>query len=795
MRITGTSKIAFSALAIFTLTSSAIDATKANAAILANGPAVIRSARSGSWSDRRTWEGGQVPSAGARVMIRAGDRVVYDVKSADAIRGINIAGTLSFATDRDTRLDVGLIKIEASDEYSEEGFDCDAHLKAPEVKQETPALEVGSPNHPVAPDHSAIIRLTYFDGMDRKSCPAIVCCGGRMDFHGAPLNHAWVKLGKDAAARDQEISLDEPVTGWRVGDRIIVTATNYDENESGTRRPGHRNRKVFTEERTIKSVGGARLTVDRPLEYAHAGSGEFRGEVANLSRNVVVESADPARERGHTMYHRFSSGSISYAEFRHLGKENTLGRYALHFHLVGDTMRGSSVVGASIWDSANRWLTIHGTNYLVVRDCVGYESVGHGFFLEDGTEAYNVLDHNLAVQAYTGKPLPKQALPFDANEGAGFWWANSLNSFTRNVACENDRYGFRFEATKTSEFNPNLSVLQPDGTRKKIDIRTLPFVAFDDNEAHCDGLYGFNLGEGVDRVGPDTRHPFVIRRMKLWEIHYAFRPESPSVLVEDMQIDRSVYGVYHPNYDNHVYRNMTINGDGSEPFNRGLDDDSIQYGPLTVDGLTFTNVRGYPNSIPLIQMSDDNPTGKAVSHFRNVKAIRFESTNRRSLVDTGGGAHVTPETAHGVPVYLHDFFGPDRHAKIEATDAKDFSADGLKYRAEMPLTGHEARVTEVHDVEFPKLLDPVYDLPPTTVITNVRRVAGNRALVRGTTAANGPVKRVLVNGKEAHAVRDNFAEWELELDAPRGGDANLTAHAEDAAGNIESRGHVVAVEQ
>ena len=276
-------------------------------------------------------------------------------------------------------------------------------------------------------------------------------------------------------------------------------------------------------------------------------------------------------------------------------------------------------------------------------------------------------------------------------------------------------------------------MLQPDGTRKKTDIRTLPFVAFDDNEAHCDGLYGFNLGEGVDRVGPDVRHPFVIRRMKLWEIHYAFRPESPSVLVEDMHIDRSVYGVYHPNYDNHVYRNMTINGDGSEPFNRGLDDDSIQYGPLTVDGLTFTNVRGYPYSIPLIQMSDDNPTGKAVSHFRNVKAIRFDSTDRRPVVDTGGGLHITPETAHGVPVFLHDYFGPDRHAKIEATDAKDFAADGLKYRAEMPLTGHEARVTEVHDVEFPKLLDPVYDLPPTTVITNVRREAGNRVLVRGTT--------------------------------------------------------------
>ena len=108
------------------------------------------------------------------------------------------------------------------------------------------------------------------------------------------------------------------------------------------------------------------------------------------------------------MYHRDSAGSISYAEFRHLGKEGVLGRYSLHFHLAGNTMRGSYVIGASIWDSGNRWLTIHGTNYLVVRDCVGYQSVGHGFFLEDGTEVYNVLDRNLAVPAVV-RQTPAQA--------------------------------------------------------------------------------------------------------------------------------------------------------------------------------------------------------------------------------------------------------------------------------------------------------------------------------------------------------------------------------------------------
>src|SRR5262249_45254700 len=152
-------------------------------------------------------------------------------------------------------------------------------------------------------------------------------------------------------------------------------------------------------------IDGTKLTLDRPLAYEHTVNGVYRGDVANLSRNVVVESAEPAKQRGHTMYHAHSAGAISYAGFRHLGKESVLGRYSLHYHLAGDTMRGSYVVGASVWDSGNRWLTIHGTNYLVVRDCVGYQSKGHGFFLEDGTEVFNVLDRNLAVQAYTAKPL------------------------------------------------------------------------------------------------------------------------------------------------------------------------------------------------------------------------------------------------------------------------------------------------------------------------------------------------------------------------------------------------------
>ena len=228
------------------------------------------------------------------------------------------------------------------------------------------------------------------------------------------------------------------------------------------------------------------------------------------------------------------------------------------------------VLGASIHDSENRWLTIHGTDYLVVRDCVGYNSLGHGFFLEDGTEVFNVFDRNLAVQARHAAALPQQVLPFDENEGAGFWWSNCLNTFTRNVAAECDQYGYRFEATKTSNFDPTLSVPQPDGREAKVDIRTLPFVRFQENEAHTHRRFAFNLGgirhvsdqadyetihtPGADGsriqggdvlgVGPDSRHPFIIKDYLAWNSHWVFHGGSPNVLIDGLDATDCVYGIF-----------------------------------------------------------------------------------------------------------------------------------------------------------------------------------------------------------------------------------------------------------
>src|SRR6185437_1168376 len=133
------------------------------ALLLADAPALplLRSMRSCPWSASATWEKGRVPATGDRVQIRAGHRVVYDVRSERVLRSLHVAGTLTFAADRDTRLDVGLLKIQPGDDARENGFDCDAHMSPPRHGQPLPALEVGTPNYPIAAKHTALIRLTY----------------------------------------------------------------------------------------------------------------------------------------------------------------------------------------------------------------------------------------------------------------------------------------------------------------------------------------------------------------------------------------------------------------------------------------------------------------------------------------------------------------------------------------------------------------------------------------------------------------------------------------------------------
>src|SRR5207302_5550170 len=136
---------------------------------------------------------------------------------------------------------------------------------------------------------------------------------------------------------------------------------------------------------------------------------------------------------------------------------------------------------------------------------------------------------------------------------------------------------------------------------------------------------------------------------------------------------------------------------------------------------------------PLIHIFDIGAVAKT-AHFRNVKHDDRREGSRRELLHVSPVVPVQPRTPQDVmPVYLHDYYGPGRHAKAVWIHSKHHADDGLKYREEKPLTGNHygmaTVVAEVQSVASPKLLDPVDDLPPTTVITQVTKRAGGELRV------------------------------------------------------------------
>ncbi len=645
------------------------------AAVIDPAP-VIRSRASGPWSARSTWEGNTLPGAQARVQIRSGDLVTYDLANGPVIRSIHVAGVLRFAADQSTNLRVGLIKIEPGEDASETGLEASSHLKAADPAQA--GLEIGQAGTPLDPRFHATIRLEPCPGLDPELTPVLVCRGGRIELHGAPVSPSWIKLSQTAEPGSTALKVSTAPVGWSRGDRLIVTATERQRVADHGKIASVREHPQ-TEERTLTAIRDNTVVLDKALAFKHLGQNGRLGEIANLSRNIVIESADMGPGRGHVMIHEGSRTSIEYAEFRHLGKLGRLGRYSLHFHKAGDSIRGASVVGTSIWDSANRWITVHGTNRLVIRDCVGYRSIGHGFFLEDGTEVENVFDHCLAVQACQGDPLPGQVLEFDHNEGAGFWWANNHNAFIGNVAAECDQYGFRYECEPGPRFDPVLRVRMPGRKPAPVDIRTLPFLRFESNEAHTQRRYGLNHGGGaedgatggVGDVGADVRHPFQFRRIKIWDAHWAVTLSAPGSLLDGLEVNDCEFGLWRPRYKKHAYRDLEI---------------------------------------------------------RRTKWAFFAEN----------GSKPNPDA-------------------------------------------------------FPEPLTPTDDQAPVTMITSSFVDKIGTITIRGTTVDDGSIESVLVNGRRARATAAGFLQWEATLERPEHPPLLVSAHARDAAGNVESTPHRIAV--
>ncbi|MGH2735444.1 MAG: G8 domain-containing protein, partial [Actinomycetota bacterium] len=402
------------------------------------------------WSDPSTW-GGSLPGEGDVVEIPAGKSVLLDV-DPPSLGGLQIDGTLEFAAT-DLELSSEWIVVHG-------------------------ALRVGSEDDPFL--HQATITLTDPDraaDVMGSGGRAISVMGGTLELHGTGRT-SWTQLGATAQKDARSITLSKPAD-WHTGDRIVIASTDYWSHHA--------------EERTISAVEGNTVHFDRPLEYSHFGRlqrfggrvVDERAEVGLLSRNVLVRGASDSTEDGYGGQIMVMSGGearLEDVELTRMGQRERLRRYPVHFHMLG-AAPNSYVRNSSIHHTFNRCLTIHGTDQLRVLDNVCYDHIGHGFFLEDGAETDNVLEHNLGlVTRSSDEPL----LPSDERP-ATFWITNPDNVVTGNVAAGSEGIGFWYALPERPTGLSSGSELRPTMT---------PLGKFSGNVSHSNGGMGLHVDDG-----------------------------------------------------------------------------------------------------------------------------------------------------------------------------------------------------------------------------------------------------------------------------------------------------------
>jgi hypothetical protein len=420
---------------------------------------------SGSWSNPQTWENGRLPTDGDKVIIRQGTLVTYDLQHSSILAKVIVKGKLDFTRMKSTTITFGNMTIERT------GY-----------------VEIGTSDNPVPPTIRTIVQLAA-----TKEGGAGIDVMGHLEIHGAPLENTFTKLVKPAENGTAILTVANNVS-WNTGDHVVITSTSLNATE--------------TEENTVTSVSGNQIALTQPLQNSHDGIAPAQGEVADLTRNVVVTSLNQDTHAMGVMFMQGSIGGISYAEFSHLGGQGILGKYPIHFHHVQNTMQGTIVDGVSVWDSHNRFITIHNSDNITVKNSVGYNCTGHGFFFEDGTEENNTLANNIAILTMSGTIRP------DDGGAAGFWIQNPMNSVTGNIAVSASGSGFDFSIPGNA---PEVIPLDGKNLNESLSQKTTPTVltinSFTGNEAHSNAGDGFHLYR-LDQ-GNSTDYN-VFSQMKMW---------------------------------------------------------------------------------------------------------------------------------------------------------------------------------------------------------------------------------------------------------------------------------------
>ncbi len=307
------------------------------------------------------------------------------------------------------------------------------------------------------------------------TCAADVQVGTRMlppDDVPTSTACSWMRLAANLPnkSKPNQLTLSLPTADrwWsaqdnpNTPDQVVVTTTDY--------LPGH------SEKLTISGLTGTTLSFLDAVKYPHNGTrypiasrldsntsrfqkagmdpdlinngAETRAAVALLTRSIRILSAGDSPGQtwqqapssyyfgAHTIFRQgFKQVQIQGVQFVNMGQGGKLGHYPVHFHMARHVPADTFIKDSVIDESMTRWIVLHATQGVLLQRNIGWKSIGHGFFLESGTETDNKLYSNLGIfaRAAISNPQNPRMVPGIFSAGHNFTNGNPLNTYSPNA--------------------------------------------------------------------------------------------------------------------------------------------------------------------------------------------------------------------------------------------------------------------------------------------------------------------------------------------------------------------------
>ncbi|HBS31615.1 MAG TPA: hypothetical protein DEA40_07705 [Parvularcula sp.] len=396
----------------------------------------VRAVRSGDWSAAATW-GGKTPEG--RVVIPAGVNVVADAANTARLKSVRVEGCLELSSEKSNRLNTEFLYVAPGGQ-----------------------LLAGTPARPVPATVTAEIVFPDFGALDPKVDRTLTGKGlvaaSRVRIYGA-LKTSRVKVAAAPKRGDTIIRLTSAPSGWRTGDRVILTGTRWIPQK--TKGDVVLSSPTEDEIRFVKSVSGADVTLDSALAFDHPSPDAALGAyLVNYSRNVRLATENGAKlvpsQRAHSMFISTET-TLQGVEFFEMGRtdkskravdaatlgspaatSNVKGRYSLHLHQQGFPVDSQTPVirGVAIWGSPGWGFAQHGGKAFVYQSNV-YNAFGSAFVSESGNETGAWVE-NTAIRGIGVNHIVKDADDvngFDLGRtGDGFWMQSRMVRLHRNLA-------------------------------------------------------------------------------------------------------------------------------------------------------------------------------------------------------------------------------------------------------------------------------------------------------------------------------------------------------------------------